>query len=303
MMVALMEAVIWKECGEIDDFWKVEEGLPGLFNKDKGYQGWGGEMRLVAICMADPDVPHMISADDMVNSIFLATGVCISKEDFQIERMENMWEPMWKLSTHMGDLVDRLLVTGGGIMNYKEYYFTQWFDFRELRFMVNTKGVLIQVKPRELAELIEGYSGIKVSNIEFVKKKGIYQNYQLPVQEDHKFLVKCSPTPLLAGLPGIHFQVPTMAAQIQKVPGPPDQRQGAVVLATDSVLECCSGRMPTRTRPPKPQHTRQSKTPTIHTPMQPPPSTGGTSRRRSTMQRHTKKPSRGKCSGCTGTGL
>lgn len=60
-----------------------------------------------------------------------------------------------------------------------------------------------------------------MADIEFVKKKGIYQNYvkvSCCTEEDHKFLVSCSPALLLAGLLGVCFKILATAVQIQKVP-------------------------------------------------------------------------------------
>lgn len=157
MTTTLMSVVVNKERQEISDFWVVEEGLPGEFNKERGFQDSAGEMHIMAIQVADPDVPHTISAADVISSVLAAMGIRILQEDFQIDWMENSCMVMWWLTTCNAVLVEGLLAVGGGLMNLEEYYFTSWINFDVLWFMVNAKGIPIQVKPPELVELIEGY--------------------------------------------------------------------------------------------------------------------------------------------------
>jgi exonuclease III len=220
MTASMDDDTIEEERQALELYW-AEGDQPGRFNRARGFSLVPLESTIIALRAGNPDIPHAVSLAGILEGVKEASGLVLSTNNISVERIDRAKTPTWKVTADTPATAALVLSVGGILVNYEEYFFSEWLDFSETRFIVNIKGVPIQVKPKELTALILGYAGVAVREVEFVKKKGVYQNYvrvNAGSEEDRTKLVATSPAPLLSGLPAVRFVRPATADQIKKVP-------------------------------------------------------------------------------------
>ena len=76
-----------------------------------------------------------------------------------------------------GEVVQALINKGRATINFNNYLFQHWQDFRRKEIYINIKPIPIQVKPEELQHAIADRLGVSILDTNYMRHGNQYLGY------------------------------------------------------------------------------------------------------------------------------